>query len=149
MISISKERDHKDFEIDIDNLHIEWLKQPVICDKYVRLAADAEKEKAQVRARLDEEIRAADPKVSEAKMKALIDADEHYIVACHRCSLADGDMKSVSHRKESLVNEVTLWLAGYFATTGLPKTVDGFDPEKVALERTAGKIRGRLNRGKE
>lgn len=149
MINIKEGYDPTDFQIDLDNLHIEWLKHPVICNKYARMEAEAEKALAQVRQEIDEQVRASDPKVSEAKVKAITENDQNYIDANYQYSLTKGYMKSVSHRKESLVNEVTLWLAEYFSASGLPKTIDGFDPERVALERGRTKIRERLNRRKD
>ena len=137
----------EDLEIDLSNLHEEWLRQPMLYSQYAEASAEALRQKdlaknklEVVKAQLDLAIR-SDPakfelgKITEAAITNTILLQEEYqevyreyIQAKYEFDILCGVVKSFDQRKTALENEVRLWGAQYFAG---PK-------EPVAIGKTFG-----------
>lgn len=130
----------QDMRIDETALDVEWLDQPMLMLKYARIAADAKKELdlakenlELVKADLDKEIRKHPDdfdivKITEPLLlNAIISQDEYkeanskVIEAQYDVNIANGAVKAVEGRKDSLENLVKLHGQQYFAGPSMPR----------------------------
>lgn len=158
---------NEDLKINLDNLHQEWLKQPVLYMQYAEAAALASRAKDEtknklevVRAKIDLEIR-NDPnkfdlaKITETAINNVIllqskyqEILEEYHQAKYECDIMIAAIRAFDQRKSALENEVKLWAGAYFSD---PKG-DREDAEKLkdrASENTVTQQRRKLNENKE
>lgn len=151
-----------DLQIDINALHEEWLKQPVLYMKYAELAVQAQKERDKakenlevVRATLDRAMR-KEPgnygldKVTESALSATIVSHPDYlrandalIEANYKLNLYDAAIKAFEHKKKALENQVQLWTMGYFS---IPKDKSSGGFEKTAQDQVVDNQREQLRR---
>lgn len=156
----------KDLEIDLNNLHGEWLKQPVLYSQYAEAAAEASRQKDDtrnklevIRAQLDLEIR-SNPgkfelgKVTEAAVANVVllqreyqEALGKYYQAKYELEILNGVVKAFDQKKTALENEVRLWAGQYFAGPKEPRDIGKGFKEGIR-EQTSAKHRERLNRDK-
>lgn len=137
----------KDLAIDPGELDEEWLNQPVLMERYGRLSADAQRERDQlkekmdvVRAETDNAIRenptkykcptdkAGAPKPTEAWIAAAILTTEEYrkasdtlIEANYKLNLLNSAVRAMEHRKKALEKLVELFGLQYFAGPKEPR----------------------------
>jgi len=129
-----------DLRIDEDALDVEWLDQPSLMQKYIRVTAEADKVLDEAKealeyceAELEMGIR-ADPesygveKVTDKSVKsAILIQEEHQelskavIQAKFEAKIASGAVKSTEQRKTALENLVKLHGQGYFAGPSVPR----------------------------
>lgn len=135
------------FEIDKDRLDEEWVNQPRLYYKYARRLEEARSTLEQAKARveliyaeLDSRIRAKPEKfklekITDAAVKAVIQADEDYRAALTDMHNAREDVGTyqvavgtLDHKKKALENLVDLRLADYFSE---PRTKESGERKKV------------------
>ena len=119
-----------ELKIDIDDLHTEWMNQPLLFMKYSekavqsRMAMDKAKEHMEVtRAQLDRRIRKeATAKLTEGQISSMIIGEASYsnsvsayLEAKHHNDLFSAAVKSFEQRKSALENLVKLHIQGYFS----------------------------------
>lgn len=130
----------KDIKIDEDALDIEWLEQPSLMLKYIKLQTQLQKEEELakekfelVKAELDKKIRSNPEKFELAKITDSViqytillqndytNANTIYIDAKFENNIAKGAVRAMDVRKQSLENLVKLYGQGYFAGPKVPR----------------------------
>ena len=128
-------------QIDIDQLDLEWLQQPI---KYMKYAEEAERlkiEKEALKADLDEQARIsmenAGIKISEAKVDAWINRNNTYQELSLELALAQSMVKALDQKKYALQDLVQLWLGGYYSTPSVKEqhTIEQNRAEKIAADQ--------------
>ncbi len=158
---MENEYDH-DLYIDIDQLEIEWLKQPHLYMKYSEMVADAgkdadeAKEKVSLKyAELDNHIRemmkANGEKITEKLVEASVLQHEAYKKALstlnkrkHEHAILQGALRAIDQRKSALENLVRLALGGYYSMPVEPKSIENI--RERALDSLDEKVRDQLNK---
>ena len=152
----------QDLAIDPHQLDEEWLNQPVLMERYGRLAADAAKERDQVKERMDvvraeqdnairedpakfgcAKDKAGAPKTTEAWIAATILTTDEYkkvsgelIEANYNLNLLNSAVRAMEHRKKALEKLVELFGLQYFAGPKEPRLLA---PGKRGLPNPATK----------
>lgn len=138
------------FDIDQNQLDVEWLKQPKLFFEYAAMLADAraeyEKEKADrevVKARLDLDIRSNPEdydldKVTEgaitnvlATQESVITGNEAVLAAKHKLDRLQAAVEALDQRKKALENLVGLFGMNYFAEPRAPKGAKEYIADEV------------------
>ena len=137
----------KDLQIDKDNLHHEWLGQPVLFARYADMAAEARevmeraKQKLEVtRSEIDTEVR---------KSPALFQsAQEEVNQARLNFNILSNAVTAFEQRKYALENLVRLFLANYWAKPAEPANGAGFEQtaKEEGKQEVAGAVRQRTAR---
>ncbi len=128
-----------DFQIDANNLDVEWTRQPDLYRQYATAAADARQgwdeaknDVSVVRAQVEKDVRTnpADhglAKVTEGAIKGALDidsrvreAEEALIEARHRYDVLNAACEALDHKKTALSKLVDLHLADYFSKPSAP-----------------------------
>ncbi len=157
----------KDLEIDLAELHTEWLRQPVLYMEYAEMAAEASRarDKAKnaldvVKAQLDLEIRSDPAKFELAKITETAVANvimirteyqeslDRYHQAKYDLDILNAAVRAFDQRKAALENEVRLLAGQYFAGPKEPYDITK-DFGKEALRAASDEQRQLLNQGKE
>lgn len=155
------ETDAEFFELDRNNLDIEWEKQPKLYHRFAYKLANARQtlEEAKARMELVEASLGLDmrnnpekydlPKTADKTIEAAVlvhpkyqRAKKGWIEAKHRVDLLDAAVKTLDHRKKALENEVSLFLADYFSRP----TVKGGSGQRVMDETSKQHARKKINR---
>lgn len=109
----------EDLDIDLLNLHNEWMRQPNLYMKYGKLTADVKKKKGflflQENARIRKELLEQNGKVVEATVRSELESSKVLIDATYDESLTVAALKAIDIRKSALENEVKLYLGEYFS----------------------------------
>lgn len=132
----------KDMKIDEDALDIEWLEQPSLMLKYIKLQTQLQKEEELakekfelLKAELDKKIRSNPEKFELAKITDSVvqytillqndytNANTIYIDAKFENNVAKGAVRAMDIRKQSLENLVKLHGQGYFAGPKIPRNL--------------------------
>lgn len=132
----------KDMKIDEDALDIEWLEQPSLMLKYIKLQTQLQKEEELakekfelLKAELDKKIRSNPEKFELAKITDSVvqytillqndytNANIIYIDAKFENNVAKGAVRAMDIRKQSLENLVKLHGQGYFAGPKIPRNL--------------------------
>jgi len=131
-----------DLEIDEQGLDVEWLEQPQLMMKYVRIQSKSQREEEKAKeklefvdAELDIKIRKNPEKykiekITEAAVKSTIlmdtqhiEAYEEYLDAKFENNVAKGAVKAFDQRKDALENLVKLHGQSYFAGPKMPRDI--------------------------
>ena len=124
----------RDFQIDVNRLDEEWIRQPDLYRRYAVAAADAKQAHEEVkndlsviRADVEQQVRRNPDefklsKVTEGAIKTAIDLDEKVreaeeavIGARHDMDVMQAAVGALDHRKAALGDLVRLFLADYFS----------------------------------
>ena len=124
----------RDFQIDVNRLDEEWIRQPDLYRRYAVAAADAKQAHEEVkndlsviRADVEQQVRRNPDefglsKVTEGAIKTAIDlhekvreAEEAVIGARHDMDVMQAAVGALDHRKAALGDLVRLFLADYFS----------------------------------
>jgi hypothetical protein len=142
--------DYNNLQIDLSNLHLEWLKQPMLRKYWGEAYAEAvnerdtlKKKMEEVKAELDFKYRIKWEKLYPAiKMtegslnNIIISTDlykkvyEQFLEANKNASIIGNVLKTLDDRKYSLDNEVKLFIASYFDRTNISEETEKFMDEK-------------------
>jgi len=151
----------RDLRIDQTALDTEWLKQPGLYMRYAEAAAEAERDRDQLKqasealkAELDptarRTIEASGAKVTESAVTAWIGSNQELRAARERLGKAEfrvsilkEAVRAFDHRKAALTNLVTLWQGSYFAGPKAPRDIS---VSNDALENVSEKQTTQLNR---
>lgn len=151
-----------DFQIDVNRLDEEWVRQPELYRRYAEAAADAKRvhEEAKndlevIRADVEQMVRKNPEsfglaKTTEGAIKTAIDlnekvreAEEAVIEARHAMDVMQAAVGALDHRKSALGDLVRLFLADYFSKPqvdeGSKEAVD--DMEKRRTRRSQRRSR--------
>ncbi len=143
--------DYNDFQIDIRNLHVEWLKQPALRAYWGKEQAEAGNERDALKKQLDE-LKAEkdiyfrrnwqevfpDIKLTEGSISSVIlinteyqELHDKYLESVKKSNTITNIMKTLDDRKYALENEVKLYIANYFDDHNIPDKVNEFVAEKT------------------
>ncbi len=142
--------DYNDLNIDIRNLHIEWLKQPHLRQYWGERHAEAiterdtikkkfEETKAEIEFKYRSEWEKLFPKIkmTEGALSNVLTINEQvkeahnaYLKSSENAFIIGNIMKTLDDRKEALKNEVSLYIANYFDDHNIPDKVQEFVNEK-------------------
>jgi len=139
------------FEVDLNELDREWVRQPDLYFKYATKLADAKREHEQSRANLeltkaelDLDIRGNPEKfdvgkITEATVSATILSQKKYrkahkkmLNAKHHVDILDATVRTLDHRKSALERLVSLHGQNYFSP---PKTQTPVDHDTITQIR--------------
>ena len=154
-----------DLRIDEDALDVEWLDQPNLMQKYVRISAQADKRVDVAKealeycqAELEMQIR-ADPesfgveKITDKSVSAAILIQEEYqekqkelIEAKFEAKVANGAVKSMDQRKVALENLVKLHGQSYFAGPKVPRDLSDEWQKREKQKRVDTKISSKIKK---
>ncbi len=149
---------NNDLKIDLNDLHGEWLRQSSLYMKYAEMAAQAQRQRDQlkekidvVRAEQDAKIRekpldfncpvdkAGLPKLTEAWINSTIQrqpeynkANEEFHASNYVMNVLRSAVSAFDHRKKALEMEVQLWQGGYYSVP-----VDRSEKQNVKAEAVA------------
>ena len=138
------------FEVDLNELDREWIRQPGLYFKYATKLADAKRTHEQKKARLeltkaelDRDIR-GDPekfnvsKITEATVAATILSQKKYkkthkkmLDAKHHVDILDATCRTLDHRKSALERLVSLHGQNYFSTPVAQTPVDAETVQRI------------------
>jgi hypothetical protein len=141
---------YNDFQIDIRNLHVEWLRQPALREywgtKYVEAVNERDHKKKQFeerKAEIEFEYRSnweklcPKIKLTEGSLTNVVTLHtdtmklQDELLECNKnVNLISNVMKTLDDRKEALKNEVVLYTASYFDDHNIPDKVQEFVNEK-------------------
>jgi len=137
-----------ELNIDILDLHNECRTQSVKYAKWAKAFALTDMEKRRIKAKIDREFRAENPKASEATIKAFIQRNEKYISIKTEATLLEGILKAFDNRRNGLDNEVKLFINNYYSTPGEVKVKSVEEFKKQSNNNIRDKRRAFLNRNK-
>lgn len=128
------------FDIDLDQLHIEWARQPRQYEKWATKLADAKMELDMAKSRFDvveaelfkaitlDPVSYDIPKATVEMVKMIVrlqseyqEADKEVIEAKHDVGIIQAKVDALDHKKYALQDEVKLALSSYFSSPTLPE----------------------------
>jgi hypothetical protein len=133
---------NNDLQIDLNQLHEEWLRQPSLYMKYSEMASQAQRTRDQAKERIDVVSAECDMKIrstpenyigcpktkdglkpTEGWITSVIQGlqeyqkvNEEFHSANYVMNVLQGAVRAFDHRKKALEMEVQLWSMGYFST---------------------------------
>lgn len=145
-----------DLDVDLLQLHVEWVRQPRLYHEYASKLADAKLKLNEARSVLDivyaeqdKEVRLHPQKfeiekTTETTVKNAVlltaayqSADQDVIKAKHDVDVLEAMVSALEHKKKALENLVSLQLSDYFAQPREPKVAreKKYDPKSEAAFR--------------
>ncbi len=142
--------DYNDFQIDIRNLHEDWVKQPALRAYWGKIQSEVGNERDLLKKQL-EEMKAEkdiyfrrnwqelfpDIKMTESAISNVITLNteyqeiyDEYLSSIKKVNDVSNIMKTLDDRKYALENEVKLYIANYFDDHNIPDKVKEFVNEK-------------------
>lgn len=141
---------YNDLQIDLRNLHLEWLKQPMLREYWGKAHAEAmnerdhlKKKMEEMKAQLDSDYRTnwgelfPSIKMTEGSINNVITNTENYkkiysnyLEACKNTNILASMLKTLDDRKYALDNQVKLFTANYFETNNISEETKSFVEEK-------------------
>lgn len=142
--------DYNDFQIDIRNLHEDWVKQPALRAHWGRIQSEVGNERDLLKKQLDE-IKAEkdiyfrknwqelfpDIKMTEGAISNVVilsteyqELHDKYLNSVKKVNDVSNIMKTLDDRKYALENEVKLYIANYFDDHNIPDKVNEFVNDK-------------------
>ena len=126
-----------DLRIDIDQLDVEWLRQPRLYMKYAEMAEQADLEVKKAKEKMELEYAKSfrkildefDKKPSDSMIDALIlsdypeygEAKSAYAEAIYRANVLAAVVKAMDQRKSAIEGLVKLWAGQYFSGPREPR----------------------------
>jgi len=142
--------DYKNLQIDMSNLHFEWLKQPMLREYWGRAHTEASNERDHCKKKL-EEIKAEldimyrtewdnlfpNLKMTEGGIANIIansgeykETYSEYLETIKNTNILSNVLKVLDDRKSALDNQVKLFIAGYFDASNISEETKQFIQEK-------------------